>query len=341
MFNKKYQIIPSTNKIFYLPSDITFHKDKIKYLYDLGKDNELPNLLFYGNNGCGKHTLVNLLLYYLFGKDIFKTYIQSYDINTNNNTTTTINVKQSKYHMIFYPHNNNFDKSIIQNIIKEYINLNTFTDYSNNKVKIVIINNVDELNVLAQQSLRRTMEDYSNRCRFIFICKTIGTIIEPLKSRCVAHRIENPTNEEMLKCALNVLVKEKINFNINDIKKIIEKSKNNINEMLLRLNIYSINGLENDEYENKINEICELIKEKKICNLQLIKKMIYNLIITNKTSNKIMFDILFYFVNNISDINIIKKIIDCGVKHNILLNNSRRDIIMFNSFVLNLMDCLN
>lgn len=341
MFHKKYQIIPSTNKVFYLPENLIFHKDKIKYLYDLAQDRELPNLLFYGNAGCGKHTLVNLLLYYLFGKDIFKTYIQSYDVNTNNNTITSINIKQSKYHMIFYPHNNNFDKSIIQNIVKTYISLNSFQDCFNNKLKIVVINNVDELNILAQQSLRRTMEDYSDKCRFIFISKTIGNIIEPLKSRCIAHRIENPTNKEMLKCALNILIKEKINFNINDIKQIINNSKNNINEMLLKLDIYSINGKNYDEYNNKIKEICELIKEKEIKNLQLIKKMIYNLIITNKTSINILFDMMFYFINNIKDINIISKIIDCGIKHNKLLNNSRRDIIMFNSFVLSLMDCLN
>ena len=207
MFNKKYQIIPSTNKLFYIPNDLTFHKDKIKYLYDLGHDNEIPNLLFYGNSGCGKHTLVNLLLYYIFGKDIFNTEIHTYDVNTNNNSTTTINIKQSKYHMIFYPHNNNFDKSMIQNIIKIYITFNNFYDWLHKKIKFVIINNVDELNILAQQSLRRTMEDYSNNCRFIFICKTIGTIIEPLKSRCVAYRIENPTNEEMMSCALNILIK--------------------------------------------------------------------------------------------------------------------------------------
>lgn len=340
MFHKKYQIIPATNKVFYIPPDIVFHRDKIKYLYDLGHDNELPNLLFYGNSGCGKHTLVNLLLYYLFGKDIFKTYIQSYDVNTNNNTTTSINIKQSKYHMIFYPHNNNFDKSMIQNIIKNYITINTFNNCFHNNIKIIIINNVDELNILAQQSLRRTMEDYSSKCRFIFICKTIGTIIEPLKSRCVAHRIENPTNEEMLKCALNILIKEKINFNMNDIKEIIKSSNNNINEMLLKLDLYSINSFDSNEYNNKICEICELIEEKKIINLQLIKKYIYNLIITNKKSIDIMFDIMLCFINKINDINIISNIINCSVKYNKLLNNSRRDIIMFNSYVINLMNYL-
>lgn len=34
------------------------------------------------------------------------------------------------------------------------------------------------------------------------------------------------------------------------------------------------------------------------------------------------------------------KIIKCSIKHNKLLSNSRRDIIVLNSYVINLMFCL-
>ena len=193
MFYKKYQIKPITNKFFYLPPNIVFHKDIIENLYKLGHDNEIPNLLFYGNNGCGKHSLVNLLLYYLFGDEIFDIKIVSYSINTNNNTTKQFNIKQSKHHIVFFPYNNNFDKNIIQNVLKNYIINSSF---KNSKFKVIIINNFDELNISAQQSLRRTMEDYSIQCRFIFIGKSTNNIIDPLKSRFVAYRITNPTTED-------------------------------------------------------------------------------------------------------------------------------------------------
>lgn len=341
MFRDKYQIKPKTNKIFYQP-DVCFHEDKIKYLYELGNDSELPNLLFYGDDGCGKHTLVKLLLYYLFGKDIFNTEIESYNVNTNNNTTTPIEIKQSKHHMVFYPHNNNFDKYMIQYILKTFIQSNSFGyEKEKNKFKIIVINNVEKLNYLAQMSLRRTMEEYSDHCRFIFICKSISNVIDPLKSRCVSHRIENPSNDELMKLALRVLLKEKKEFKINDIKDLIEKSENNVNKMLFLLDLYSIDANIDYVYSNNVFNIVKLIKTTETYNYQTIKDIIYNLIITNVSVEKIMYDIMKTLIRSIEDMNVVSKIIKCGIKHNKLLSNSRRHIIVFNSFIFNLMECLS
>lgn len=340
MFHNKYQIKPATNKIYYQPN-VFFHEDMTKYLYDLGNDSELPNLLFYGDDGCGKHTLVNLLLFYLFGKDIFNTYIETYNVNTNNNTTITIDIKQSKYHMVFYPRNNNFDKYMIQNILKTFIQSNSFgRDNDKNKFKIVVINNVENLSYIAQMSLRRTMEEYSDRCRFVFVCKSISNVIDPLKSRCVSHRIANPNNEQLMKLALYVLLKEKISFKVDEVKKIVELSDNNVKKMMLMLDLYGIGIDIKNVYDNRIGVIVKFIKTKQTNHLNTLRQNIYDLIITNVSSNKIMYDIMKKMINEIDDMETVSKIIKCGIKHNKLLSNSRRDVIVFNSYVLNLMDCL-
>lgn len=66
-----------------------------------------------------------------------------------------------------------------------------------------------------------------------------------------------------------------------------------------------------------------------------IKDKIYDLIITNISPNKIMYDIMKKLLSYDMDIN--DKIIKCSIKHNKLL---RRDIIVLNSYVINLMFCL-
>ena len=338
MFHSKYQLKPITNKVFYYPNAF-FHKDLIKYVYELGNDNEIPNLLFYGGDGCGKHSLVNLLLYYLFGEDIYHTYVETYGVNTNNNTVKMINIKQSNHHMIFYPHKNAFDKYIIQHIVKTFIQSNSFNyEYEKNKFKVVVINNVESLNYLTQMSLRRTMEEYNSNCRFVFICNSINNIIDPLKSRCVSHRVPNPNNDELEKLALHIALKEGIKFKIGDIKDIVIKSEHNVKKMLLMLDLYSIGANINDIYDNNIDIIIKYIRTKKILFVNNIKDKIYDLIITNISPSKIMYDIMKKLLSDDMDIN--DKIIKCSIKHNKLLSNSRRDIIVLNSYVINLMFCL-
>lgn len=339
MFHDKYKIKPVTNNVFYMPA-MSFHQDIVKYLYDIGHDKELPNLLFYGGDGCGKHTLVDLLLYYIFGKSVFNMYVETYSVNSNNNTVNEINIRQSNNHMVIYPHNDNFDRRMIQYILKTFIQCNL-----TNKLKIIVINNVENLSYLAQMSLRRTMEEYSDRCRFIFVCKSISNIIDPLKSRCVAHRIENPTNEELKKCALNVLVNERITFTINDLNNIVKKANHNVKKLMLLLDLFSVGNDINDAdnlkiYDNVINHIVKLIMNKHMYDLKNIKKSIYELIITNVPSSEIMHRIMKEIIKNTNDMKVVSEIIKCGVKHNKLLSNSRRDIIVFNSYVLNLMSCL-
>ena len=108
--------------------------------------------------------------------------------------------------------------------------------------------------------------------------------------------------------------------------------------MLLLLDLYSIGANINDIYDNDIDIIIKYIRTKKILFVNNIKDKIYDLIITNISPSKIMYDIMKKLLSDDMDIN--DKIIKCSIKHNKLLSDSRRDIIVLNSYVINLMFCL-
>ena len=80
--------------------------------------------------------------------------------------------------------------------------------------KIIFMDEADALTSDAQAALRRTMEKYSNICRFILSCNYSSKIIDPIQSRCAVFRFK-PLTADDIKEFLGMIV-EKENVDITD-----------------------------------------------------------------------------------------------------------------------------
>ena len=92
---------------------------------------------------------------------------------------------------------------------------------SQNTKKLIIIDEAESLTEIAQEALRRTVENFSNMVRFIFICNFPFKIIEAIQSRCTVLHFKNISDFEMLKKIVKILYKEETAFSIKSLEMLI------------------------------------------------------------------------------------------------------------------------
>ena len=81
---------------------------------------------------------------------------------------------------------------VVRNKIKNFAKT---TPIGGADFKIIFLDEADALTSDAQSALRRTMERYTNNCRFILSCNYSSKIIEPIQSRCAVYRFRPLSND--------------------------------------------------------------------------------------------------------------------------------------------------
>lgn len=172
------------------------HNEIKKKLLNLKLLNNIPNIIFHGQNNSGKKTIVNYFI------DLI------YDGNQENikNNVLTINCS--------------FNKGI--KFIREDLKFfcKTIVNYDNGKFfKSIILINGDKLTIDAQSALRRCIEIYSHNTRFFFVVENKNKLLKPILSRFASILIINYnfTNKLYNEKIGNVLNKNKEKYNLNEI----------------------------------------------------------------------------------------------------------------------------
>jgi len=323
------------------PNKCYFHKEIFKNLKKISQDDGMPHIIFYGNPGSGKKTMINLFLEMIFDKSIYKLDNSKYVVVSSGNIENEVIVKQSDHHLIIEPNNNNFDRYLIQDIVKVYAKKYPLSIFEKNRTfKAVQINHLDNLSYYAQTSLRRTMEIYSKSCRFIMWCYSLSKVIEPLRSRCLCIHVPTQSDDDLIKWMFNIASLEKINLDPYTMHKILTTSNGNLKKILWKMDLYKYRKRTNNAYQISMNNLIKEIVANG--NIQKIRDYVYNMMITNISSNTIIKDILNIILLNNNDITNQKKmlIINCASEYEYRLSKSRRDIIHIEAFIDKIMKIL-
>ena len=325
-----------------MDSNIFFHKELIELLNIMSRDEAIPHIIFYGNDGTGKKTMIKLFLEMLFDSSVNKLSTVEYSVTGSGNKVTKEKVKKSNYHIVINPKNNNYDRYLIHDIVKEYAKRKTLGVFKTNRAfKVVLINSIDNMSYYAQTSLRRTMERYNDKCRFIMWCKSLSKVIEPLQSRCICLRIPSPSDEEMFKYIFQISIKEQINLSLEQYTDLVRKSHGNIKKALWELEFHRFNYSLSTDYTDSIQKIIDLVLTIDLSTMLEIRNVIFNLIITNFDGTTIMTDLIDGICASpkISDESK-QKIVNEGAEIEYQLVKCRREIIQFDALISSIIKIL-
>jgi replication factor C subunit 3/5 len=342
--NTHNTIYNNIDNVIKLPKDQIYNiVDKMEH--GSWKFANMPHLLFYGPDGCGKEFIIENLLEKIFTKKSVQAQETEYIINGYSNTKTKVMIKQSKHHIIIEPNNNGFDKYLIQEIIEEYAKSEILHVLKYKHLyKIVVINTIDNLSYYAQASLRRTMEKYADTCKFIFISNQLSKIHEPLKSRCLMIRVPLPSDNMIISIVLNIAEKENIGLKSSDIINIVKYSNNNINKVFWLLELIKNKVPFEDSWEKIIDMICSEILNKKNYNINKIpdlikqvRELLYQLFITNIDFNIIIKELMNCLKNKLNNSNILKyMIIEETSKFENRISQGTRHIVHVEAYIIKL-----
>jgi replication factor C subunit 3/5 len=161
---------------------------------------DFPHLLVYGPSGAGKKTRIIATLRELYGPGVEKIKIDSRVFQTTSNRKLEFNIVASIYHLEITPSDvGNFDRVVIQDLLKEVAQTQQVDQSARQRFKVVVINEADHLSRDAQAALRRTMEKYSPNLRLILLANSTANIIAPIRSRTLLVRVAAPTEADICK----------------------------------------------------------------------------------------------------------------------------------------------
>jgi DNA polymerase III delta prime subunit len=139
---------------------LNIHQNIIEKLEYFNKNHKIPNIIFHGQSGVGKRTIVNRFINLIYENDTVR--IKNYVLHVN-----CAHGKGIKF---------------IREELKFFAKIHIQSNGGDN-FKSIILSNADKLTIDAQSALRRCIELFSHTTRFFILVEDKYKLLKPILSR--------------------------------------------------------------------------------------------------------------------------------------------------------------
>ena len=267
---------------------LIIHQDIIEKMNFFKESKQIPNIIFHGSNGSGKHTLVYNFISDIYNND--KELIKTYVMNVNCAHGKGIKFVRDEFKFFARTHIN----------IKGSCNFKT-----------IVLSNADKLTIDAQSAMRRCIELYSYNTRFFIIVEDKYKLLKPILSRFCEIFVPEPIVNGKKINLYQYVIEKTFNHNDDDgcnlelLYKMIDNEKvkwglnnsvigttNDIykNVMDFSTKIYELgySALDIISYLEKMNDIDDLKRNQLLIYFQKVKREIRN--------EKLLISFMFTFI---------------------------------------------
>lgn len=192
--------------------DYIFYNDRHEQqVQQMIRDKSIPHLILAGVQGTGKTTLAQLL-------------ISAMELDPTD--VLTLNASDDRGIEVF------------RNTIKNFA-----TSCAVGRFKIIYLEEAERLTPVAQDAMKRFMEEVSDYVRFILTTNNINNIIAPIRSRCQDFQFKPADVDDVTEYAVTVLSSENVKFTLDDVDKYIAVGYPDIRKIINTMQSNTVNGV--------------------------------------------------------------------------------------------------
>ena len=211
--------------------DLIGNKNQVIFLKKFIECNRVPNLIINGNTGCGKTSAV-----IAFAKEYLGDLYNDYCMELNASDDRGIDAVRSK------------------------IKIFSQRKMSDHRSKIIILDESDNMTIIAQLALKRLIEQYSDTTRFFFTCNNIENIISGIQSCCKIMYFGKIEKGDMIMKLREISLAENMKIDDEAMEMIISltENKSDMREMINKLELLKANYSHQDTIKITTKEICSI-----------------------------------------------------------------------------------